>query len=90
MLWRFADETVEDTAIGMLQRKHCGEIDHTHELDVHPGGSSVRRDIAPREYCACRPGDRARAWRLTPAYVAEQTGGAPTSRYPANRATTVP
>jgi len=55
MLWRFEDETVEDTAIGMLHRKHCGEIDHTHELDVHPAGSSIRRDVALRECWACRP-----------------------------------
>ena len=55
MLWRFTDETVEDTAIGMLHRQHCAEIDHTHELDVHPAGSSVRRDVAPRECWSCRP-----------------------------------
>jgi hypothetical protein len=55
MLWRFTNETIEDTATRMLHRQYCGEIDHTHPLDVHPAGSSVRRDLAPRECWSCRP-----------------------------------
>ena len=55
MLWRFTDETIEDTDTGTLHRLACVELDRTHELDHHPAGSSVRREVAPRECWSCRP-----------------------------------
>ena len=52
MLWRFQDETIEDSD-GVLHRPTCTEL--AGVTDRHPAGSSVRRDIAPRECWACRP-----------------------------------
>lgn len=33
----------------------AGEIDHAHTIDEHRAGSSIRREIAPRECWACEP-----------------------------------
>lgn len=55
MHWKFVDETVEDMATGMLHRPGCREIDPWATVDVHLAGSSVERDVAPRECWACQP-----------------------------------
>jgi hypothetical protein len=55
MLWRFADETIEDTETQTLHRPGCRELDGASEVDPHPAGSSITRDLAPRECWSCRP-----------------------------------
>jgi hypothetical protein len=55
MLLRFREETVEDVAVNTLHRPGCGELDGAADLDSHPAGSSVRRDVAPRECWSCQP-----------------------------------
>ena len=52
MVWRFKHETIEDTA-GVLHRPDC--LERSDEVERHPAGSSIRRDVAPRECWSCRP-----------------------------------
>ena len=55
MRWRFPQETLEEIGSGVLHRPECRELDTSAALDVHPAGSSVERDVAPRECWSCRP-----------------------------------
>jgi len=55
VLWRFTDETVEVTATQTLHRPGCSQLDDAGETEPHPAGSSIRRDVAPRECWSCRP-----------------------------------
>lgn len=52
MLWRFTDETIEDED-GVLHQPDCEQA--AAVADRHPAGSSMRRDVAPRECWSCRP-----------------------------------
>ena len=53
VLWRH--ETIEDTADRMLHRADCPYLDDAGETEPHPAGSSIRRDVAPRECWSRRP-----------------------------------
>ena len=55
MRWRFADDTLEDLEAGVWHRPDCDEIQPEAVLVMHPIGSSVARDVAPRQCWTCQP-----------------------------------
>jgi hypothetical protein len=55
-LWCFTLETVEDLTANTMHKPGCPDLSADASIHVHPAGSSVRRDVAPRACWRCRPG----------------------------------
>jgi hypothetical protein len=55
MLWRFVNETIEDRDTRQLHQRGCTVLDAQARTEVHPAGSTVRRNGTPHECWACQP-----------------------------------
>jgi hypothetical protein len=69
---RFADKTLEDTDTQKLNRLGCRKSVNAVSVEAHPPGSSMSRDLAPRE-CGSAVADRPEVRDLT--FFAQRVGG---------------
>jgi hypothetical protein len=52
-LWHFPEQVVEDH--GTMHRPECREIPDDAILELHPAGTAIRRDVAPKACWTCEP-----------------------------------